>query len=87
MWNIWKGAQEADPVIILYGVLIFSWIEFVWEAYLSFRQRRIYRKHTTPPVELKGIVDDETFEKVKFKDFREPTIKGQLIVCRICINR
>ena len=56
--------QDIDPVFILYGVLVFSWVEFVWEAYLSIRQRRIYRKHTTPPPELQGIVDDETFEKV-----------------------
>ena len=56
--------QDIDPVFILYGVLVFSWVEFVWEAYLSIRQRRIYRKHTTPPPELQGIVDEETFEKV-----------------------
>ena len=64
VWSSWKGTQEADPALILYGVLIFSWVEFVWEAYLSLRQRRIYRQHTTPPPELNGIVDDETFEKV-----------------------
>jgi len=57
--------QDIDPVFILYGVLVFSWVEFVWEAYLSIRQRRIYRKHTTPPPELQGIVDDETFEKAR----------------------
>ena len=56
--------KDVDPAFILYGVLIFSWVEFVWEAYLSIRQRRIYRKNTTTPPELKGIVDDETFEKV-----------------------
>ena len=56
--------KDLDPAYILYGVLIFSWVEFAWEAYLSTRQRRIYRKNTTTPPELKGIVDDETFEKV-----------------------
>ena len=64
VWNSWKGTQDADPSLILYGVLIFSWVEFVWEAYLSVRQRRVYRRHTTPPPELDGIVDAETFEKV-----------------------
>ena len=58
--------KDVDPAFILYGVLIFSWVEFVWEAYLSIRQRRIYRKNTTTPPELKGIVDDETFEKVNW---------------------
>ena len=62
----WKSTHDIDPAYILYGVLIFSWVEFVWEAYLSIRQRRIYRKNTTTPPELKGIVDDETFEKVIF---------------------
>ena len=64
VWNHWIGVTETDPAIILYGVLIFSWVEFVWEAYLSLRQRRIYRLHTTPPPELQGIIDGETFEKV-----------------------
>merc|ERR1711981_1283569 len=57
--------RDIDPAYILYGVLIFSWVEFVWEAYLSIRQRRIYRKNTTTPPELEGIVDDETFEKAR----------------------
>merc|ERR1711981_1104482 len=47
--------RDIDPAYILYGVLIFSWVEFVWEAYLSIRQRRIYRKNTTTPPELQGI--------------------------------
>ena len=63
-WGDWKSTHDIDPAYILYGVLIFSWVEFVWEAYLSIRQRRIYRKNTTTPPELEGIVDDETFEKV-----------------------
>ena len=57
--------KDLDPAYILYGVLIFSWVEFVWEGYLSSRQRQIYRKNKTPPPEFKGIVDDETFEQVR----------------------
>jgi STE24 endopeptidase len=54
-----------DPETIFYGVLVFAWLEFLWESYLSFRQRKIYRQHLTPPEELKGILDDQTFNKAR----------------------
>jgi len=56
---------ETNPEWILYGVLIFAWLEFGWEAYLGIRQRRIYKEHTKPPPELKDITDEETFEKAR----------------------
>ena len=56
---------EDNPEWILYGVLGFAWLEFGWEAYLGFRQRRIYKEHTKPPPELKDITDEETFEKAR----------------------
>jgi len=58
-------ALESNPEWILYGVLIFAWLEFAWEAYLGIRQRRIYKEHTKPPPELKDITDEETFEKAR----------------------
>uniref|UniRef100_A0A3Q3WFB5 CAAX prenyl protease n=1 Tax=Mola mola TaxID=94237 RepID=A0A3Q3WFB5_MOLML len=48
---------------IFYAVLGFSWTVYVWEAYLSYRQRRIYRSTTHVPQELGKIMDSETFEK------------------------
>jgi STE24 endopeptidase len=54
-----------DPETIFYGVLAFAWMEFLWEFYLSFRQRKIYRQHTAPPKELEGILDSETFNKAR----------------------
>uniref|UniRef100_A0A3B4GTI9 CAAX prenyl protease n=2 Tax=Haplochromini TaxID=319058 RepID=A0A3B4GTI9_9CICH len=48
---------------IFYAVLGFSWTVYLWEAYLSYRQRRIYRTTTHVPQELGKIMDSETFEK------------------------
>ena len=47
------------------GALVFLWLEFLWEAYLSFRQRKVYRKYTEAPKELEGILDNETFNKAR----------------------
>ncbi|KAK1894470.1 CAAX prenyl protease 1 like [Dissostichus eleginoides] len=49
--------------LIFYAVLGFSWTVYLWEAYLSYRQRSIYRSTTHVPQELGKIMDSETFEK------------------------
>ncbi|XP_037097756.1 CAAX prenyl protease 1 homolog [Syngnathus acus] len=48
---------------IFYAVLGFSWTVYIWEAYLSHRQRRTYRSTTRVPQELEKVIDSETFEK------------------------
>ncbi|CAL8290245.1 CAAX prenyl protease 1 homolog [Gadus morhua] len=48
---------------IFLAVLGFSWTVYLWEAYLSYRQRRIYRSTTRVPQELGKIMDTDTFEK------------------------
>ncbi|XP_043119414.1 CAAX prenyl protease 1 homolog [Puntigrus tetrazona] len=48
---------------IFYAVLVFSWTVYIWEAYLAYRQRKIYRTTTHVPTELGKIMDLETFEK------------------------
>ncbi|XP_016384306.1 CAAX prenyl protease 1 homolog [Sinocyclocheilus rhinocerous] len=55
----------ALPVedIIFYAVLVFSWTVYIWEAYLAYRQRKIYRATMHVPTELGKIMDSETFEK------------------------
>ena len=35
--------EEIDPEHIFYGVLAFMWVEFLWEAYIGMRQRKIYK--------------------------------------------
>lgn len=54
-----------DPGSIFYGVLAFAWLEFLWEAYLSHRQRRVYATHTHLPAQLESIMSAETFEKAR----------------------
>ncbi|XP_023850653.1 CAAX prenyl protease 1 homolog [Salvelinus sp. IW2-2015] len=48
---------------IFYAVLVFSWTVYLWEAYLAYRQRRIYRLTVHVPQELGKIMDTDTFEK------------------------
>uniref|UniRef100_A0A671QMM5 CAAX prenyl protease n=1 Tax=Sinocyclocheilus anshuiensis TaxID=1608454 RepID=A0A671QMM5_9TELE len=48
---------------IFYAVLVFSWTVYIWEAYLAYRQRKIYRATMHVPTELGKIMDSETFEK------------------------
>ncbi|XP_067224149.1 CAAX prenyl protease 1 homolog [Chanodichthys erythropterus] len=48
---------------IFYAVLVFSWTVYVWEAYLAYRQRKVYRTTMHVPTELGKIMDSETFEK------------------------
>ncbi|XP_051502708.1 CAAX prenyl protease 1 homolog [Myxocyprinus asiaticus] len=48
---------------IFYAVLVFSWTVYAWEAYLAYRQRKIYRTTMHVPTELGKIMDSETFEK------------------------
>ncbi|XP_028674543.1 CAAX prenyl protease 1 homolog [Erpetoichthys calabaricus] len=48
---------------IFYSVLVFSWTVYLWEAYLAYRQRKIYQSTVQVPTELGKIMDAETFEK------------------------
>jgi len=57
--------MEFDPGTIFYGVLGFMWIEFLWEGYIGYRQRKIYKSCTEVPSELQGILDEETFTKAR----------------------
>ncbi|XP_050531863.1 CAAX prenyl protease 1 homolog [Daktulosphaira vitifoliae] len=50
---------------VFYGVLTFSWIEFLWEQYLTLRQRRVYKTTNSIPEKLVNVLDVETFNKAK----------------------
>lgn len=47
------------------GIIGFSWATYVWEEYLAYRQRRVYREKVDPPEELKGIMERSTYEKAR----------------------
>lgn len=57
--------MELDPGSIFYGVLAFMWLEFLWEGYIGFRQRKIYRTNTEVPDELSEILDKDTFTRAR----------------------
>ncbi|XP_068125047.1 CAAX prenyl protease 1 homolog [Hyperolius riggenbachi] len=58
---------------IFCAVLLFSWLVYVWEAYLASRQRKIYRNTTHVPAELGNIMDPETFEKSRLYQLDKST--------------
>ncbi|KAK7500099.1 hypothetical protein BaRGS_00008646 [Batillaria attramentaria] len=57
--------MDLEAEQIFWAVLIFSWIVYLWESYLSSRQRSVYLKHTKVPSALEGVLDQETFEKAR----------------------
>ncbi|CAH1799363.1 unnamed protein product [Owenia fusiformis] len=54
--------NESD---IFNAVLVFLWVMYAWETYLSSRQRNLYRTVTEVPQELEKVLDAETFEKAR----------------------
>ncbi|ESO88920.1 hypothetical protein LOTGIDRAFT_209825 [Lottia gigantea] len=57
--------MEISDVDIFRYVLVFLWVVYLWETYLSYRQRTIYRNATKVPKELENVLDQETFEKAR----------------------
>jgi len=41
------------------------WVTYLWETYLSKRQRRLYETAKEVPSELNDVMDQETFEKAR----------------------
>lgn len=54
-----------DPVTIFYSVFVFMWIVYLWEGYMSSRQRKLYRTVTEIPENLTELMDQETFTKAR----------------------
>lgn len=53
------------PEQLLYGIIAFSWITFLWDNYLAWRQIRVMSKTSTVPSVLLGVMDQETLTKAK----------------------
>ncbi|XP_043362173.1 CAAX prenyl protease 1 homolog isoform X2 [Dermochelys coriacea] len=58
---------------IFCSVLLFSWVVYLWEAFLARRQRKVYRTTTHVPWELGQIMDSETFEKSRLYQLDKST--------------
>ncbi|XP_045197524.1 CAAX prenyl protease 1 homolog [Mercenaria mercenaria] len=54
-----------DPETIFYAVFVFMWLVYLWESYLSYRQRELYRTVTKIPEKLESVMDQETYEKAR----------------------
>ncbi|KAI8498707.1 CAAX prenyl protease 1 [Branchiostoma belcheri] len=46
-------------------VLLFFWVVYLWENYLSFRQRGVYKTTQDIPWELRSVLEHDTFEKAR----------------------
>ncbi|KAI0232186.1 CAAX prenyl protease [Lamellibrachia satsuma] len=57
--------MELQDIDILNTVVIFIWIVYLWESYLSYRQGCLYKSAHEVPAELKDVLDKETFEKAR----------------------
>ncbi|OWR44352.1 prenyl-dependent CAAX metalloprotease [Danaus plexippus plexippus] len=64
-----------DENILLFLILSFSWIEYLWELYLSLRQRKIYKTNKNIPEDLKTMLNEEQFEKARIYGIDKTNLK------------
>ncbi|XP_059140651.1 CAAX prenyl protease 1 homolog [Physella acuta] len=57
--------SHFEEETIFNAVLLFTWLTFVWETYLSLRQRHVALTSKTVPDKLVGVMEQETFEKAR----------------------
>ncbi|XP_041463404.1 CAAX prenyl protease 1 homolog [Lytechinus variegatus] len=60
-----KEIGMYNPENIFWAIFAFMWIVYLWETYLSHRQRNIYRNTKEVPSSLRDVIDNETFEKAR----------------------
>lgn len=54
-----------DPATVFQLVLLFIWLQFFFEMYLSVRQYLVYKKNASIPTQLAGVLDGDTFTKAR----------------------
>jgi len=57
------GQMFLTPCGIKYSVIGFSWLTFLWDTYLSYRQYKVLQTTTRVPHQLAGVLDQETMDK------------------------
>ncbi|XP_026733501.1 CAAX prenyl protease 1 homolog [Trichoplusia ni] len=57
--------MKFDEDLIVLLILLFSWVEYLWELYLSLRQLKIYKTNNTIPEDLKEMLNEESFKKAR----------------------
>ncbi|XP_022094831.1 CAAX prenyl protease 1 homolog [Acanthaster planci] len=63
MEKLVEAGPFLAPETIFQFVFIFFWVMYMWESYLSYRQRQVYRNTAEVPDPLRDILDQGTFEK------------------------
>ncbi|CAG0917313.1 unnamed protein product [Notodromas monacha] len=54
---------------LFFGIIAFVWLIYSWETFLSLRQRKVYQKNPTVPVDLETVMDAETFQKARLYEW------------------
>lgn len=54
-----------DESYVLCGILLFIWIESLWELYLAVRQHKLCSATKNVPGELSGVIAKDTYEKAR----------------------
>ncbi|XP_063721123.1 CAAX prenyl protease 1 homolog [Symsagittifera roscoffensis] len=54
---------DYSPLFI--AVVLFKWAVFIWDEYLTWRQRRVVLNKTTVPEPLSHVLDEETMNKTR----------------------
>ncbi|KAH3726789.1 CAAX prenyl protease 1 homolog [Dreissena polymorpha] len=62
-----------DPDSIFWAIFVFMWLVYLWETYLSYRQRELYRTVTKIPENISSIMDQETYEKARLYNLDKST--------------
>ncbi|XP_034939544.1 CAAX prenyl protease 1 homolog [Chelonus insularis] len=55
----------ADPTYIRYELLTVIWILYLWELYLSIRQRQLMQNLSSLPKSLEGLMSEELYQKAR----------------------
>ncbi|CAB3226697.1 unnamed protein product [Arctia plantaginis] len=64
---------DEDSIVSL--ILIFSWVEYSWELYLSLRQLNIYKTNNEIPDDLKEMLNEESFKKARLYGIDKSSFK------------
>lgn len=62
---IFEISSLPSPKTIQNKIFLNLLLEFLWEAYIGSRQKKIYQTKVTVPKELENILDQETFTKAR----------------------
>ncbi|KAI4457677.1 caax prenyl protease 1 [Holotrichia oblita] len=50
---------------VLYIILLFLWLEYLWEIYLAIRQYNVTKKTVNVPTDLSSVMTKDTFDKAR----------------------